>query len=175
MCASYCQLFEAEAAGHNETDNQTMYRFRRHVEIDWPGAVVKTVVAPANERDIAVAPKVLEGEPKRGDPRDASRTLLGDVAYCSQRLKAELSDWVKLETPSCAEDEAWPRSLVQIRRRVETVISQRCERINAKRVWDRNPWHLTVRWLRKLCSHTMGMLLCYRHGHSPLQSAKLID
>lgn len=176
MRASHCQLFEAEATfGHNETNDQTMYGFRGHVEVAWPGAVVSTAVAPANEHDIAVAPEVLEGGPKRGDPRDASRTVLGDVAYCSQRLDVELSEAVGLETPSRSEEEKWPRSLVQIRRRVETVISQLCERFNAKRVWARDRWHLTVRWIRKLCSHTMGMLMCYRHGHSPLQFAKLID
>jgi hypothetical protein len=73
-----------------------MYGFRGHVEIAWPGAVVNTAVAPANEHDIAVAPEVLEGGPKREDPRDASRTVLGEVAYHSQRLEAELSDAVQL-------------------------------------------------------------------------------
>jgi hypothetical protein len=176
MRSSYYRLFEREAAfGHNETNDQTMYGFRGHVEIAWPGAVVNTAIAPANEHDVAVAPEVLEGGPKRGDPRDASRTVLGDTAYHSQRLEAELSDSVQLRAPSRSKEETWPRSLVQIRRRVETVISQLCERFNAKRVWARDTWHLTVRWTRKLCSHTMGMLLCYRHGHPPLQFAKLID
>jgi hypothetical protein len=132
-------LFKAEAPfGHNETNDQTIYGFRGHVEIAWPGAVVgavvNTAVAPANEHDIAVAPEVLEGGPKRGDPRDASRTVLGDKAYQSQRLNADLSGTVELKTPSRSEDEKWPRPLVQIRRRVETVISQLCERFNAKRV-----------------------------------------
>ena len=176
MRSSYCQLFEEEAAfGHNETHDQTMYGFRGHVEIAWPGAVVNTAIAPANEHDVTVAPEVLEGGPRRGDPQDASRTVLGDKAYQSKRLDAELSELVQLEAPSRSEDEKWPRSLVQIRRRVETVISQLCERFNAKRVWARDRWHLTVRWIRKLCSHTMGMLLCYRHGHPPLQFAELID
>jgi hypothetical protein len=176
MRSSYCRLFEGEAAfGHNETNDQTMYGFRGHVEIAWPGAVVNTAIAPMGEHDLTVAPEVLEGGPKRGNPRDASRTVLGDTAYHSQRLDAELSDSVQLEAPSRSENETWPRSLIQIRRRVETVISQLCERFNAKRVWARDPWHLTVRWIRKLHGHTMGMLLCYRHGHPPLQFAKLID
>jgi IS5 family transposase len=176
MRSSYCQLFEGEAAfGHNETNDQTMYGFRGHVEIAWPGAVVSTAIAPANEHDTAVAPEVLEGGPRRGDPQDASRTVLGDKAYQSKRLDAELSELVQLEAPSRSEDGKWPRSLVQIRRRIETVISQLCERFNAKRVWARDRWHLTVRWIRKLCSHTMAMLLCYRHGHPPLQFAELID
>ena len=80
MRASHCRLFKAEATfGHNETNDQTIYGFRGHVEIAWPGvvvgAVVNTAVAPANEHDIAVAPEVLEGGPKREDPRDAPPTV----------------------------------------------------------------------------------------------------
>jgi len=106
---------------------------------------VNTAVAPANEHDIAVAPEVLEGGFKRGDPRDASRTVFGDKAYKSQRLDAELSEPVQLEALSRSEDKTWPRLLVQIRRRIETVISQLCEWFNAKRVWALRPLHLTVR------------------------------
>jgi hypothetical protein len=37
---------------------------------------VSIAVALTNEHDIAVAPEVLKGGPKRGHPRDASRTVL---------------------------------------------------------------------------------------------------
>jgi hypothetical protein len=58
----------------------------------------------------------------------------------------------------------WPRWLVQTRRRIETVLSQSTERYHAKRIWVRDVWHLTARWLRKLVSHTMALLLCQRRG-----------
>lgn len=176
MRASHCEVFEREAAfGYNETHDQTMYGFKGHVEIAWPGAVVHTAIAPANEHDTTVAPEVLEGGPTRGNPRDASRTVLGDTAYRSKRLNASLSETIELETPPRSDEATWPIQRIQVRRRVETVISQLCERFNAKRVWARDRWHLTVRWMRKVCSHTMGMLMCYRHGHSPLQFAELLD
>jgi hypothetical protein len=31
---------------------------------------------------------------------------------------------------------------------------------HAKRMWARNVGHLTARWLRKLVSYTMALLLC---------------
>ena len=93
MRASHCRLFKAEAPfGHNETNDQTIYGFRGHVEIAWPGAVVNTAVAPANEHDIAVAPEVLEGGPKRGDPRDASRTVT-PRPRCWARWSITASAW----------------------------------------------------------------------------------
>lgn len=35
-------------------------------------------------------------------------------------------------------------------------------------------WHLWSRWLRKILSHTMAILLCQRAGLSPLQFARLL-
>jgi hypothetical protein len=54
------------------------------------------------------------------------------------------------------------------------VLSQRAERYHAERMWARNVWHLTARWLRKLVSHTMALLLCQRSGLSSLTFAKLL-
>ena len=69
---------------------------------------------------------------------------------------------------------SWPHWLVQTRRRIETVLSQLTECYHAKRMWARDVWHLTARWLRKLVSHTMALLLCQRSGLSALAFAKLI-
>jgi hypothetical protein len=57
-----------------------------------------------------------------------------------------------------------PRRLVQACRRIETVIGQLVERDHARRVWARDAWHLWSRWLRKLLSHTMAVLLCQQAG-----------
>jgi len=63
---------------------------------------------------------------------------------------------------------------VQARRRIETVLSQLAERYHAKRIRARDPWHLAARWLRKLLSHTLAVLLCQRAGLSPLAFAQLL-
>ena len=70
--------------------------------------------------------------------------------------------------------ERWPTWLVHLRRRVETVLSQLTERYHAKRVRPRDEWHLIARWLRKLASHTVAVLLCQRAGLAPLAFAKLL-
>ena len=44
------------------------------------------------------------------------------------------------------------------------MLSQLVERYHAKRVRARDEWHLIARWLRKLASHTIAVLLCQRAG-----------
>jgi len=62
---------------------------------------------------------------------------------------------------------------VQTRRRIEAVLTQLTERYHAKRMWARDVWHLMVRWLRKLVSDTVALLLCQRSGLSSLAFALL--
>ena len=170
--ASQCKVFRADAAyGFDETTKQTMYGFRGHVEVAWPGVITNVSVAPANEHDATVAPEVLKGGSERG-----CRTVLGDKGYWSPRLDANLDDSIRLEAPSRqSEDPGWPPLLVGRRRRVETAISQLCQRYGAKEVCTRNRWHLTSRWMRKICSHTIGVMLCQREGLSPLSFGELIE
>ena len=72
------------------------------------------------------------------------------------------------------EKKPWPRSLRQKRRRIETVISQMTERYRAKKVWARDRWHLTSRFLRKVLSYTMAVYFCQQIGLSPLRFAELL-
>ena len=48
---------------------------------------------------------------------------------------------------------------------------QLAERYHAERTRARDEWHLVARWLRKLASHTLAVLLCQRAGldRSPSQ------
>jgi len=69
----------------------------------------------------------------------------------------------------------WPQQwLTDLRRRVETVIGQLTERYRAKQVWARDAWHLLARWLRKVLSHTIAVLLCQHAGLSPLAFDQLV-
>ncbi len=72
------------------------------------------------------------------------------------------------------ERKSWPHWLTQKRRRIETVISQLTERYNAKKVWARDRWHLTSRFLRKVLSHTVVVHFCQLVGLSPLRFAELL-
>jgi hypothetical protein len=73
-----------------------------------------------------------------------------------------------------ADRKPWPRSLVHKRRRIETVIGQLVGRYHAKTVWARDLWHLCSRWLRRVLSHTIAVLLCQQVGLSPLCFAELV-
>jgi len=54
------------------------------------------------------------------------------------------------------------------------VLSQLTERYHAKQVRARDLWHLVARWLRKLASHTLAVLLCQQAGLTPLTFARLL-
>jgi hypothetical protein len=81
---------------------------------------------------------------------------LGDRNYWSPDLTERLEEeGLSLLAPYKSkkrEGTRWPSWLVRKRRRIETVISQMAERYRAKRLWARDRWHLTSRWLRKVLS-----------------------
>lgn len=54
------------------------------------------------------------------------------------------------------------------------MISQITERYRAKKVWAKDRWHLTSRFMRKVLSHTMAVYFCQQVGLSPLRFADLL-
>jgi hypothetical protein len=168
--AHRCRGFLGIASfGHDALAHQTYYGLRLHLCVTWPGVITTATLAPADAADLALAPELLAGQ--RG-------WALGDGAYWSPRLREDLAtQGLALLAPprgAAAKTGGWPHWLVQTRRRIETVLSQLTERYHAKRMWARDVWHLTGRWLRKLVSHTMALLLCQRSGLSSLAFAKLL-
>jgi len=164
-----CRSFAGVAAfGRDGLAHQTYYGLRLHLCIAWPGVITAATLAPANAADLTAAPEVLAGR---------AGWALGDRAYWSPTLRAELAgQGLALLAPppgALTTQGGWPYWLVHKRRRIETVLSQLAGRYHAKRVWARDTWHLSARWLRKLISHTMAILLCQRAG-LPLAFAQLI-
>jgi Transposase DDE domain len=136
----------------------------------WPGVIVEKELAPANVHDLRLAEELLQ-EAQEG-------WVLGDRNYWSPELTKRLGEeGLSLLAPYKSkkrEGKRWPKWLVQKRRRIETVISQITERYRAKRVWARDRWHLTSRWLRKVLSYTMAVHFCQQVGLSPLRFAQLL-
>jgi hypothetical protein len=161
--APRCRSFRGLAAfGYDPLAHQTYYGLRLHLRVTWPGVITAAVLAPANDADRAVAPQLLAG---------LTGWALGDGGYWSPSLRAELAPaGLNLIAPPRTKPGAvrWPAWLVQMRRRIETVLSQLVERYHAKRVRARDEWHLIARWLRKLASHTVAVLLCQRAGVAAL-------
>ncbi len=163
------RLAEESAFGYDEMNKQTFYGLRAHLRVCWPGVIVEVELAPANVHDLRLAEELLE---------DAEGWALGDRNYWSPELAERLGEeGLRLLAPYKSkkrEEKPWPRWLVQKRRRIETVISQVTERYRAKRVWARDRWHLTSRWLRKVLSHTMAVYFCQQVGLSPLRFEDLL-
>src|SRR5215211_105217 len=169
--ARRCRRLRAEAAyGRDHVDQQTFYGLRGHVRICWPGVILCTSLAPANADELAVAEEeLLEA---------AQGWVLGDRNYWRPTAAARLRErGLALLAPSkwaARDPHPWPQWLTDLRRRIETVIGQLTERYQAKRVWARDAWHLLSRWLRKVLSHTLAVLLCQRAGLSPLALEDLV-
>jgi hypothetical protein len=166
-----CRILAEESAfGYDEMNKQTFYGLRAHLRVCWPGVIVEMDLAPANVHDLRLAEELLQ-EAQEG-------WVLGDRNYWSPELTKRLADeGLSLLAPYKSkkrEGKRWPSWLVRKRRRIETVISQITERYRAKRVWARDRWHLTSRWLRKVLSHTMAVYFCQQVGLSPLRFAQLL-
>jgi hypothetical protein len=163
------RLTEESAFGYEEMTKQTFYGLKGHLRVCWPGVIVEADLAPANIHDLRMAEELLE---------EADGWALGDRNYHSPFLMEELRkgglDLLAPYKSAKKEKERWPRSLTQKRRRIETVIGQLVERYRAKKVWARDRWHLTNRWLRKLLSHTFAVYVCQQIGLPPLRFAELI-
>ena len=140
-----------------------------HLRVTWPSVITAAALGPANDADRADARQLLAG---------LKGWALGDGGYWSPALRAELAaadvDLLAPPRGKAARAPRWPPWLVQARRRIETVLGQLTERYGAKRIRARDPWHRAARWLRKLVSHTMAVLLCQRDGLAPLAFAQLI-
>jgi hypothetical protein len=161
------RLAEVSAFGYDEMAKQTFYGLRAHLRMCWPGVIVEMDLAPANVHDLRMAEELL--------PLEEGGWALGDRNYWSPKLAEEGLSLLAPYKSKKKEKERWPRWLTQKRRRIETVISQLVGRNRAKRVWARDRWQLTSRFLRKALSHTVAVFLCQEETHlSPLRFAKLL-
>jgi len=167
--APRCRSFGGVAAfGHDEVARQTYYGLRAHVRLAWPGVLVDCALAPANIHDTEAAEELLQG---------ICGFALADRNYWKPELRERLqTHGLHLLTPyksAKRQKQPYPRYLTHMRYRIETVFGQLVERFHAKRVWARDLWHLTSRWMRKFLSHTLAVFFCAQNNLSYLSFAKL--
>lgn len=159
------------AIGYDSMAQAFLLGFRAHLRVAWPGVIVSASLAPANVHDRwVVGDDLLDGF--------GEGWLVGDTNYHSPTLAEGLADYgIDLVAPKKTNkkrgEHPWPRWLINLRRRIETVASQLVERYRMKRVWARDVWHLTSRFWRKILSHTCCVVLCQREGLSPLRFSEL--
>jgi hypothetical protein len=159
---------EVAAFGHDEVARQTYYGLRAHVRLAWPGVIVDCALAPANLHDTEAAEELLQG---------VTGFALADRNYWKpelrQRLKTQGLHLLAPYKSAKRQKQPYPRFLTHMRYRIETVFGQLVERFHAKRIWARDLWHLTSRWMRKFLSHTLAVFLCAQHNLPYLSFAKL--
>lgn len=169
--ARRCRRPRAEAAyGKDHADHQTFYGFRAPIRICWPGVIVASSLAPANADAVAGAgADLLDG---------AAGWVLGDRNSWRPAVQVRLrARGIRLLAPckhASREREPWPQWLTHTRRRIKPSIGQLTERFHAKKVRARDKWHLLGRWLRKVLSHTLTLLLCQCQQLPPLSFAELV-
>ncbi len=169
--APRCRSFgDVAAFGHDEVARQTYYGLRAHVRLAWPGVLVDCALAPANIHDTEGAEEVIQG---------VAGFVLADRNYWKPELSQRLKNYgLYLLAPyrsAKRQKQPWPRFLTHMRYRIETVFGQLVERFHAKRVWARDLWHLTSRWMRKFLSHTLAVYFCFLAGIPYLSFAKLVS
>jgi Transposase DDE domain len=166
-----CRRFRGLAGyGRDHAAKATIYGFRLHARVCWPGVVTRLSLAPAGVSDAALLEELTDGT--RG-------CCLGDRAYWKPELHGQLRErGVEMLVPfrKASHDPTPERSrrITSIRYRIETVFGQLCERLSVKRVWARDLWHLSSRLLRKLLAHTLMVVLNRERGNEPLRLAELL-
>jgi hypothetical protein len=166
-----CRRFRGQAAfGRDPGSKATIYGFRHHLRICWPGVLSAVSIAPANVHDRDLVPELVDG---------AVGQVLGDRNYWDPKLTAALAPaGIALRAPfkkrASDPDPLGSQRLTRVRWRIETVAAQLVERFHLKRLWARDAWHLTSRVLRKVLSHTIAVWLCQQRGLPPLSFAQLL-
>jgi hypothetical protein len=169
--APRCRRFRGLAGyGRDHSQKATIYGFRLHARVCWPGVVTSLSLAPAGVADVALVEELTEG---------THGVCLGDRAYWQPELHEALKErGLELLAPfrKATSDPTPERSrrISRIRYRIETVFSQLCQRFSTKRVWARDLWHLSSRLLRKLLAHTVMVVLNRELGNEPLRLVELL-
>jgi len=150
-----CKVFKGEAArSFCAAKNEHYYGFKGHVLIDINQQVVGFTLTPANidERDVL--------DNWRGHLQGL---LLGDKGYIRSELQQHLrNDNIALETPlrgnmKDSRPTSWLRTLLTVRRRVETAIGQLVETFRITQCKVKDSWHLTNRLVRKILAYNFAL------------------
>lgn len=169
--APRCKSFRGQAGfGKDHAAKAYFYGFRLHVRVAWPGIITRLAMVPANVSDQALIEPLVE---------QTTGYALADRNYWNPELMARLrEDGIGLIAPfrKRSSDPQPERAgwINHFRFRIETVFSQLTERLQIKRVWARDEWHLASRILRKVLAHTVAVVINREVGNRPLRLAEAL-
>lgn len=160
--------------GYCASKDEHYYGFKGHVMILQNGAIRAYEMAPAkkDERDLLV--ELINEWHIHGD-------VLGDKGLLSAPLKQELQQKdLHLHTPlrdNMKDDRPkdFVNQIMDIRRKVETVIGQLTERFRIQCIRAKDLWHLCVKVARKFLAHTVCFMINQKlNPAEPLQLELLL-
>jgi hypothetical protein len=170
--AGRCKRFRGVATkGYCASKKEYYYGLHGHLLITMDGLITAYTLTGANVDERVATWDLLDG---------VVGWLLGDKGYIGAFFKTLLRERdVRLDTPmrkNMVDDcpRAARRTMLGVRRLIETVIGQLTERLHIEKVWARDLWHQTNRIARKLLAHTVGFFLNRQFGREPLQFEGLI-
>lgn len=144
------------AFGYCAAKDKKYFGFKGHLVTDRHGLILNFTIAPANIDERDVLPELVENT--RG-------ILIADKGLIRPELKKLLaSHGMNLQTPlrSNMQDprpKSPVRSLMNMRRKIETVIGQLVERFSIQSLKVKDLWHLSAKTGRKMLAHTFAFFI----------------
>ena len=137
--------------------------------MQWPGILADVRLAPANLHDTLAAEPLLDNQ--------TGWVLANRNYWKPQWMEPLRHQGLHLLAPfksAKREPFRFPWRVTHMRYRIETVFGPLVDRFHLKKVWARDLWHLTSRWIRKFLSYTVAVYFCFQSGLPPLSLAKLV-
>jgi len=160
------------AVGYCAAKDLKYFGFKGHLLISAEGVTQALSVAPANIDERDVLPELTSG--LTGD-------VIADKGLIRPTLEAELKGkGIFLHTPKRKNmkdhrPKEFISQIMNVRRKVETVIGQLTERFNIQSIRAKDTWHLMMKVGRKVFAHTLCFLINQSvNADSPLQIEKLL-
>jgi hypothetical protein len=160
------------AVGYCAAKDEKYFGFKGYLLISSEGATKALSIAAANEDERDILPEVALG--LTGD-------VIADKGLIRPSLQVELeSQGLALHTPlrrnmKDTRPKQFLSQIMNVRRKIETVIGQLVERFRIQSIRAKDMWHLMMKVGRKVFAHSICFLINKSiNSHCPLQIEKLL-
>jgi hypothetical protein len=167
------KLFRTEGAvGYCAAKDEKYFGFKGHLLITPEGVTKRISIAAANLDERDLLPEVAQG--LQGDviaDKGLIRPLLRE-ALAGQGLMLHTPLRKNMQDPR---PRAFVTKIMDVRRKVETVIGQLVERFRIQSIRAKDTWHLMAKVDRKILAHTVCFFINSSiNPHAPLQLENLL-
>ena len=142
--------------GYCAAKDQKYFGFKGHLLTTQQGLILNFTITAANVDERDVLPELVT---------QCRGTIIADKGLIRSQLTQELArNSLKLETPlrnnmKESRSKDYINQIMDIRRTIETVISQLVQRFKFQTIRAKDQWHLTAKAGRKILAHTMAFFL----------------